>query len=132
MKKWKVMTGLETALTTECSASGCGAVMAEAIHRTAGRQRIRYVDWGKGMLTLILLAGLLIKFFSSSGIASFIQVNSDMAPEGYDIFEDVSFADSSVPGFREYAASFQAAYPEEEIRAGVEACVDDTCFIYRL
>lgn len=117
------MTGLETALTTECSARGCCAVMAEAIHRTAGRQRIRYVDWGKGMLTLILLAGLLIKFFSSSGIASFIQVNSDMAPEGYDIFEDVSFADSSVPGFKEYAASFQAAYPEEEIRAGVEACV---------
>lgn len=118
MKKRKVMTGLETALTAECGVDGCGALMAGTVHRTAGRQRIRYADRGQRVLAAILLAGLLMKCFSF-----FDMTDMDRCVEGDDVFEDVTYANGSAAGFREYTAAFPAVYPEEEIRAGAEACV---------
>lgn len=123
MKKWRAVAGLETVVTAECSAGGCGVVMAGVVQKTAGGHRIRYADWGRSMLTVVLLAGLLMKMVSSFGMASFAQTNTGAEAEVYDIFAGVGSEDNSVSGYREYAAAFPDVYPEEEIRVSVESCV---------
>lgn len=121
MKSWKATTGLETAMTAECSAGGCAAVMAE--ERAAGGCRIWYADWGRSIVTVILMAGLLIKVFFSFGMAPFIQPNADAEMDVHDILADGGFVNGFVSGYKEYVMAYQPVYPEAEIRAGVEACV---------
>lgn len=121
MKNWKAMTGLETAMTAECSAGGCGAVMAE--ERAAGGCRIWYADWGRSIVTVILMAGLLLKVFFFFGMAPFTQPNADAEMDVNDILADAGFVNGSVSGYKEYVTAYKPVYPEAEIRAGVEACV---------
>lgn len=133
----KMMSRYETVLATECGVRGCEAVLKEDASAEAERRHFlwnacvedamrhknaaRYVDRGKNLLMLVLMAGLVAKIFYSIEMSSFAQTSTGV--EVYDDFAEVSGVKDSVPGYREYEATFTAVYPKQEIRVGVENCV---------
>lgn len=132
----KAMTRYEAVLATECSVGGCNVVL-KGNGSAAKKPRFlwnvyvgdvighkdtaRYLNKGKSLLILILLAGLVAKTFFSIEIASFAQTSSEAG--AYDVFSEVSGVADSVPGYQEYKESFAAVYPKQEIRVRMEDCV---------
>lgn len=137
MKKLKMLTGYETALAVECGVSGCEAVLKQdepaavkkslfswSICAETGKRCqyvFNYVDKGQRLLIIVLLAGLILKTLYSTEVLSF--TGNGFGEEADDAFSETAGMTDSIPGYRAYEASFPAVYPEQEIRAGVEACI---------
>ncbi len=117
MKKFKAMTGYEMALAAEGSVSGCKVVLRDDV-ALSGKRRCFF---GKKQLTMLLLAGMLLKVFHAIEIPSFAKTNSNV--EMYDGYNEGFAGEDSLPGYREYERSFEAVYPKQEIRVGVEDCI---------
>ena len=119
MKNWKVMTGYETVPAAECDADGCGVVRYAAVYKTVRKHNIRCT--GKGVIAIVLLAGLLGIICYVPGAASLVQRNSDI--RSYGGVSDIAFVDFSVPGYKEYMEAYEARYPKTEVRVEAGDCV---------
>ena len=126
MKELKATTGYEMALAVEGSVNGCEVVLEGAASAAAKRYCLLrtgfFGDTGKGisLLTLVLLAGLVVKSFYPIEIPSFAQ--NDSGVEAHNEFTQELSAENFVPGYREYESAFAAVYPKQEIRVDVEDC----------
>ncbi len=116
MKNWRARTELGTVVAAQYGAGGCGALLEQTLPGAVRQRPALCACKGKRILVAGLLAGLIMKGLSSSEMASLAQTNADLKMEWLE-------EDDSLPDHREYAAAFEARYPEAEIRVGAQACV---------